>query len=781
VTRLSRAVVSDILVLSLLSLLGIAGYETAFGDLNFLLAAFAGLVVGTLAAVAGAAWRLGVVTTVLVAMAGYFLFGAPVTMPEATLFVVVPSLQGLTGLAVGPVYGWADIVTIGTPVEAPDYIAVVPYFAAWIVALVGTMLATRWLPRRRTALRSAVLLIGPVVLYLSGILLGTDEAYLAGIRGVAFAVIALVWIAWRRGATVEASGDGAARLRRQKVTGTAAVVAGAMAIGAVAGLALAPAASDRFVLRDEVVPPFDPLEFPSPLSGFRNYTKDLAETSLFEVTGLEPGDVIRLATLDAYTGRLWNVAGPEDVGPDGGGYAIVGETLPEPLLATLGSERRVEVEVAGYDDVWLPTVGYGQSLVLEDAGTADRAGDLRYNPSAGIAVLTSGLREGARFALDARVQVEPETDELIDVPVANLAMPAVENVPDVVTAKADEYVGEATSPIEQLRAIETALKTNGFLSHGLASDTVPSRAGHGADRIIELFTRTQMVGDEEQYASAMALMARHLGYPARVVMGFAPEVGDDDSSVEVLGGDVTAWVEVPFEGVGWVSFRPTPDQVDVPQEQTPKPKSEPQPQVRQPPRAEKDEEQLLTSVEIDDSDDDRDKPFALPAWVWATLATVGIPAIIVFLPMAVVALVKGARRRRRRSGANDRQAAGAWEELVDRYAELGFEPPAQGTRLQSARALERQLAEQGLAARPAPGAPGVSAASGGTVASAEGAAVRLSTLAATIDRDVFGGTAVSDAVVEDRWTTADAAIDAVARAAGRARRFISRYRVRARR
>ena len=68
-TRPSRTVVSDILVLSLLSLLGIAGYETSFGDLNFLVAAIAGLVVGTLAAVAGVVWRLGVVTTVLLALA----------------------------------------------------------------------------------------------------------------------------------------------------------------------------------------------------------------------------------------------------------------------------------------------------------------------------------------------------------------------------------------------------------------------------------------------------------------------------------------------------------------------------------------------------------------------------------------------------------------------------------------------------------------------------------------------------------------------------------------
>lgn len=771
-TRLSSTAVADILVLSLLSLLGIAGYETAFGDLNFLVAAVAGLIIGTLAAVAGVVGRLGVVTTVLVALVVYFLLGTPVTMPDAAFLAVLPSLGSLTGLVIGPLYGWADIVTIGTPVEAPDYVAVVPYFAAWLVAVVGTMLVTRWLPKRRTVLRSSVLVIGPLALYLSAILLGTDEAYLAGFRGVAFAVIALVWIAWRRSATVESGVEGAARLRRRKFAGTAAVVGGAVAIGGIAGLAVAPVAPERFVLREEVVPPFDPLEFPSPLAGFRNYTKDLAETPLFEVSGLQPGDVIRLATMDAYTGRLWNVAGPEDVGADGGGYGIVGETLPEPLSATLGSKRKLEFSVLGYDDVWLPTVGYGQRIELLDRGTGDRAGDLRYNPAAGTAVLTSGVAHGARYALGSRVQLEPETDDLLDTPVANLATPAVENSPDVVAAKADEYVGEAATPIEQLRAIETALKTNGFLSHGLASDTVPSRAGHGADRIIELFTRSQMVGDEEQYASAMALMARHLGYPARVVMGFAPEVGEDDATVEVLGGDITAWVEVPFEGVGWISFRPTPDQVDVPQEQTPKPKSEPQPQVRQPPRAEHDEEQLLTTVEIDDSDDDRDRPFAVPGWVWAALAAVGIPAALAFLPMLVVALVKQARRRRRRSGANDRRAAGAWEELVDRYAELGFEPPARGTRLQAARVLENQLTEQGLASALAP-------AASSTLATAS--APRLSMLAATIDRDVFAGGEVADEIVEDRWRNADAATEAVARAAGRIRRLISRYRVRSHR
>jgi hypothetical protein len=121
-----------------------------------------------------------------------------------------------------------------------------------------------------------------------------------------------------------------------------------------------------------------------------------------------------------------------------------------------------------------------------------------------------------------------------------------------------------------------------------------------------------------------------------------------------------------------------------------------------------------------------------------------------------------------------------------RRAELGFEPPAQGTRLQAARTLERQVDEQGLAAAPAAAPPAGSRAAAGASRVASGAAtdatpVRLSTLAATIDRDVFGGREVSDAVVDDRWRAADASTEAIARASGRVRRLISRYRVHRRR
>jgi len=802
--RFPRTGWTDVAVLSLLSLLGVLGLETSFGDYNFLVAGLGGLLVGTGAAVLGYMLRLGVVTNVLAAILLYFLLGTPFTMPGEALIGVLPSVASTAGLALGAVFGWADIVTLGTPVEAPYYMPVLPYFAAWLVALVSTMLASRWLPgRRRTAWRTGILLIGPVLLYLTGILMGTDKTYFAGLRGVAFAVVAIVWVGWRRTSVQGADAAGRSRLLRRKLLGTATVMLGAILIGALVGGVLAPNPKDRFVLREEIQPPFDPLEFSSPLSGFRQYTKTLADTPLFTVSGLQPGDVLRLASMDAYDGKLWNVAAAESVANGSGSFRLVGRTIPEPPLVTSAQNSTVTIDVVGYEDVWLPGVGYPTTVDFDDADSQAESENLRYNADSGTAVLTNGVQPGYEYTMSAMLQQTYRDEDLVDVPVADVTLPSVQNIPDVVVAKAIEYSGGTDTPIDSLRAIEQALKTKGFLSHGLASDGIPSRAGHGADRLNELFTRTQMVGDEEQYAAAMALMARSLDYPARVVMGFAPEVSEDATSVEVTGTDVTAWVEVAFEGIGWVAFNPTPEQTDVPQDQTPKPKTVPQPQVRQPPRMDNEADDLLTAVEIDDTkNENKDKDFVLPGWAWAIIGVVGVPLLLLGVPLLIVAALKARRRRRRKTrGTGDQRAAGAWSELTDGFAELGFDVPRDSTRRQVAVSLDAQLAAQ-LAGQPEPKKPRSRVAgtedAAGTDAGAPGApdlaqpievvdtaafvaAHRLVPVADAVDSAVFGGADVDDEVVERTWTQAEESLATAKTSAGRLRRVFSRFRLRSKR
>jgi transglutaminase-like putative cysteine protease len=751
-----------------LSLVGIVGLATSVHDLGWLLAGVGGLLVGTGAALAARALRLGALLTVALALLAYLVFGSALAVPNQAIAHVIPTVTSIASLGIGAVWGWADLVTLRPPVELPDYVTAVPYVAAWLIGVVGTTLATRWLPRRRTAPRAALLLIGPAVLYLASILLGTDQPYHPGVRGVVFAAVALIWLGWRR-STVERvgviPGPTAARgsfpsngMLRRRVTGIALVVGAAVAIGALTGAALAPTPSQRFVLRDQIVPPFEPLEFSSPLAGFRQYSKLEVDKTLFTVTGLKPDELLRLSTMDSYDGHLWTVAGSTIATDGSGSFALVGASYPKPTLATSGGHQTISVTIGSYSDVWIPSVGYPTALSVPTQ-TREQLTGLRYNASTGSAVILDGLAKGDTVTMSSELQKTDYDDATLrDVPTAHVQEGPVDDIPDIVAAKATEFAGSTKSPIEQLRNIEQILHTKGFLSHGTASDSVASLAGHGADRMESLFSGSVMVGDAEQYASAMALMARSLGYPARVVMGFAPTVtdagGNGGAAVKVTGHDVTAWVEVPFQGVGWIPFLPTPTQTDVPQDQVPKPQTEPQPQVRQPPRSQNDENDLVTNVSIDNSKKKNDTPFQLPGWVVPTALGVGIPALLVFVPLLVIAAVKRrrARRRRRTDRAQD-AAAGAWDELLDRVDELGIATPPPTTRGRTAEALAARLA----------------APAGDTIA--------LATLARRTDDAVFSGREPDDAEIDAVWAQMTATIEATRDTLPRWRRVVARYRL----
>jgi transglutaminase-like putative cysteine protease len=79
--------------------------------------------------------------------------------------------------------------------------------------------------------------------------------------------------------------------------------------------------------------------------------------------------------------------------------------------------------------------------------------------------------------------------------------------------------------------------------------------GHGTSAI-EAFLR-QRIGYCEQFAGTFAAMARSLGVPARVAVGFTQGLGGD-GTYSVLGKNAHAWPEVWFDGLGWVAFEPTP-------------------------------------------------------------------------------------------------------------------------------------------------------------------------------------------------------------------------------
>ena len=426
------------------------------------------------------------------------------------------------------------------------------------------------------------------------------------VEGVVFGVVAIVWLALRQawepsqGAVPLGDGGGARAGAVRRVLMGAAVVALAVVVGVVTSGVAAPAAP-RYVLRDVVIPPFDVRAYPSPLQSYRGYVRDFADEPLFTVSGMPVGARVRLAAMDAYSGTVYNVS----AGGTGSSSAFV-PVRPGMSPDAVGTEATVHVEIGELTGVWMPEVG----AVTEIDFSGDRADVLRraahYNAATQTAVVTAPLREGDSYDLQVVVPDDHSDEALADVDFAPARMPTQEGVPQDFVELASKAVADATTPIEQVRALQTWLSENGFFSHGLEGEPL-SRAGHGAERISTMLGAEQMVGDDEQYAVAMALLANELGIPARVVMGFHP---DEDAAKEPVftatGDTLHAWVEVAFEGVGWVPFDPTPPEDQVPSDQTTKPRADPKPQVLQPPPPQQEPVDMPPTVPDEREDDEDD-------------------------------------------------------------------------------------------------------------------------------------------------------------------------------
>ena len=100
-----------------------------------------------------------------------------------------------------------------------------------------------------------------------------------------------------------------------------------------------------------------------------------------------------------------------------------------------------------------------------------------------------------------------------------------------------------------MKAVENHLQRDYRYSERPPSRDVPLAAFLFEDR----------VGYCQQFSGAMALLLRMAGIPVRVAAGFSPgSYNRDTGEYRVRDLDAHSWVEVYFEGIGWVPFDPTP-------------------------------------------------------------------------------------------------------------------------------------------------------------------------------------------------------------------------------
>jgi hypothetical protein len=119
--------------------------------------------------------------------------------------------------------------------------------------------------------------------------------------------------------------------------------------------------------------------------------------------------------------------------------------------------------------------------------------------------------------------------------------------------EAIRIAGRANNPYAAAVAIEAWFRSAG----GFTYDEQPPRAGRAAPLVH--FVRRTKRGYCQHFSGAMALMLRYLGIPARVAAGFSSGVYDEERKQwTVYDRDAHTWVEVWFNGYGWLPFDPTP-------------------------------------------------------------------------------------------------------------------------------------------------------------------------------------------------------------------------------
>ncbi|RYB93322.1 transglutaminase domain-containing protein [Nocardioides oleivorans] len=662
-----------------LALVGIA--LSAFGS-SFTGSAY--LVVGMLGAVIAVAvthvtraagWPI--ISAVVICLVVFFLLGGPLCLRSLGDTSVLPGPSTLSRVADQAIFGWKDLLTTLPPIDGDGPLLVLPWMSGMVAGIVGLGLAH--LSVRRPWL-SALLPVAGLTVVLSGaIVLGVRHPQSLLLQGSVFAGVALAWLAVRaRRASASVQGGSTSYVRG---VGAVAMLALAAALAFPASAVFARDDRERLVARNWVEPPFDIGQYASPLAGFRKYIDlkgrtdeaNVYDKALFEIEGVAPGTLVRFAAMDRYDGMVWGATDDALPGPADDSFQRVSSTIDNPVA---GKEVDVSITLdEGYDGVWLPTVGALQSMTFETGDARAKAEVFRYNLATSTAVVPSGLQPGDRYtftAIEPDTELTPETVASADV----TGLPASAAFIQGPTEKWTESAG--SSPMARVLAAADHLRTEGKYSDGIGRAQRVYVAGHSVWRLSDEFVNApQIVGNDEQYAATMALIANAIGVPARVVLGATvPEDGT------VTGKDVSAWVELRAADGSWKTLptsafmSTTPPADQVPETNTPMSGTVIPPPNPIPPPSDAGEQSDADLKERratrKDADEEEGLIAGLPGWIGAVLTYVGAPLLLIALLLGAVVALKAVRRHRRRSADSpSARFVGAWRELVDHARDLG--------------------------------------------------------------------------------------------------------------
>ena len=167
---------------------------------------------------------------------------------------------------------------------------------------------------------------------------------------------------------------------------------------------------------------------------------------------------------------------------------------------------------------------------------------------------SDGSRNGTQYTTTS-TQLTPTASQLLTATAGHdslgkgyLALPS--DVRGLLTQTAEQITASDATPYQKAMALQD------YFQLGFTYTLTPKITGTGT-AAIESFLQNK-AGFCQQFAATMAAMARALGIPAVVAIGYTPGTEQANGSFQVTTHDAHAWPMLYFDGIGWVQFEPTP-------------------------------------------------------------------------------------------------------------------------------------------------------------------------------------------------------------------------------
>ena len=138
--------------------------------------------------------------------------------------------------------------------------------------------------------------------------------------------------------------------------------------------------------------------------------------------------------------------------------------------------------------------------------------------------------------------VEDDFEPYLDLP---------ETLPSRVRELAQQVTASGVNRYDKAKLLEQ------YLSNTFAYTTEPDLSLGQSHDFVDRFLFEIREGYCDYFSTAMVVMARSIGIPARWVKGFAPGESNSDGEYIVRNSDAHSWVEAYFPGYGWIPFEPT--------------------------------------------------------------------------------------------------------------------------------------------------------------------------------------------------------------------------------